>query len=102
MTWTRKTAALAAALVWLSPSVGHALSPFNTIADWMCALEQDRITVGRILANTAGQGFADMRDDFFMSCINERALDPSAAEATIATIATSCVFLHLSTFSETG
>jgi hypothetical protein len=95
---------VASALMLLGASSSAlALSPFSTVADWACAGEADRLVVARILVHIAGHERPEMKDAFFLTCIDEAAIGPDTFDgATVSTVATGCVLSVLTVFSESG
>jgi hypothetical protein len=80
-----------------------ALSPFSTVADWACAGEAERLVVARVLVHIAGHERPEMKDSFFLTCIDEAAIGPDTFDgATVSTVATGCVLSVLTVFSESG
>jgi hypothetical protein len=81
----------------------HALTPFSTLGDWACADEPERLVVARTLVQIAGQGRPQMQETFFESCIEEAAVGSARFNATtVSAVATECVFMALTVFSESG
>jgi hypothetical protein len=98
----RKVAAIAMALLCTSVQA-HALTPFSTLGDWACADESERLVVARTLVQIAGQGRPQMQEIFFESCIEEAAVGSARFNATtVSAVATGCVFMALTVFSESG
>jgi hypothetical protein len=99
----RKVVAGAMALVLSSTVASQALTPLDTVEDWTCSPESDRLVVASILAQIAGQGRRDLQETFFVSCIEEAARGPASLHALkISNIAAGCVYMALTTFSESG
>ena len=99
----RKVVAGAMALLLSSTVASRALTPLDTVDDWACSSDSDRLVVARILAQIAGQGRRDLQEPFFVSCIEEAAKGPASLHALkISNIAAGCVYMALTTFSESG
>ena len=97
----RKIAAITIALLctW---SQAHALTPFSTLDDWACADESERLVVARTLVQIAGQGRPQMQETFFESCIEQAVDSARFSSMTVSAVATGCVFMAVTVFSESG
>ena len=98
-----KASAIAFAFV-LSASVAcQALSILNTIDDWSCSPETERLAIARTLALVAGQGRPELGAEFFLRCMEDMATGDSSLSLTrINEIAASCVLFSSTVFSESG
>ena len=98
-----KASAIAVAFV-LSASVAcQALSILNTIDDWSCSPETERLAIARTLALVAGQGRPELGAEFFLRCMEDMATGTSSLSLTrINEIAASCVLFSSTVFSESG
>ena len=95
-----KASAIAFAFL-LSASVAcQALSILNTIDDWSCSPETERLAIARTLALVAGQGRPELGAEFFLRCMEDVATGDSPLSSTkINEIAAGCVLFNLTVFS---
>ena len=79
----------------------RALSITNTIDDWSCSPEAERLAMARTLALVTGQGRPQLGAEFFLRCMEDVATGDSPLSSTrINEVAAGCVLLSLTVFSE--
>ena len=98
-----KASAIAFAFVLSAAIACQALSILNTIDDWSCSPETERLAIARTLALVAGQGRPELGAEFFLRCMEDTATGASPLSLTkINEIAASCVLFSSTVFSESG
>ena len=96
-----KASAIAFAFVLSATVACQALSILNTIDDWSCSPETERLAIARTLALVAGQGRPELGAEFFLRCMEDTATGDSPLSSTkINEVAAGCVLLSLTVFSE--
>jgi hypothetical protein len=99
---TGRAVAVAMALL-ASLTNAQALTPFQTIGDWACSGEDDRLVVARTLVYIAGHQRPQFQESFFMRCMETAATDPGHFESRrISEVAAGCIMMELTVFSESG
>jgi selenophosphate synthase len=90
-----------AVAMWVSSSLAcHALTPLDTIADWICESLAERRAVAEMLALVAGQGSAQLSESFFMTCIDNGGYTPSLRSKRISEVAAGCTLIMTMPFGE--
>ena len=98
-----KGSAIAFAFVLSATVACQALGILNTIDDWSCASETERLAMARTLALVAGQGRPELGAEFFLRCMEDAASGDSPLALTkINEIAAGCVRFSSTVFSESG
>ena len=98
-----KASAIAFAFVLSASAACQALSILNTIDDWSCSPETERLAIARTLALVAGQGRPELGAEFFLRCMEDTATGDSplsSSSTKINEVAAGCVLLSLTVFSE--
>jgi hypothetical protein len=96
-----KASAIAFAFVVSATIACQALGIINTIDDWSCSPEAERFAMARTLALVAGQGRPELGAEFFLRCMEDAATGDSPLSSTkINEVATGCVLLSLTVFSQ--
>jgi hypothetical protein len=78
----------------------NALTPFETVTDWICAAPQERVVAVRILTLIAGQGYRHTDESFFVHCLDESAQAWTLLNKKIGEVAAGCVMMDGLTFAE--
>ena len=97
-----KASAIAFAFVVSATIACQALSIINTIDDWSCSPETERVAMAGTLALVAGQGRPELGAEFFLRCMEDVAIGdlPLSSTNKINEVAAGCVLLSLTVFSE--
>jgi len=69
----------------------QALHARDTIADWLCAGEDERAVVADTLSVIAGQGLPDRDEKFFTDCVADVASNSRAYDRRIGDVAAGCM-----------
>ena len=93
-------AAIGAALLLSASGQASALTPFETVTDWICAAPQERVVTVRILTLIAGQGYSHTDESFFVHCLDESAHASRLLNKRIGEVAAGCVMMDGLTFAE--
>ena len=73
----------------------------GTIADWLCAGENERLRIASTLAVVAGHGTAEHDEQFFTRCIDELASDVRSSDRRLGEVAAGCTYMTRMVFAET-